>query len=98
MQIIHADIVYSEDREHLASHPDSYIAVENGRVKGIWAVLPEGTDVNECFANEAGVLIEGSDALFVDNAEGFVRLNLAMPRASIEKAMERIEKAIIKSK
>ncbi len=41
MQIIHADIVYSEDREHLASHPDSYIAVENGRVKGIWAVLPE---------------------------------------------------------
>ena len=41
MQIIHADIVYSEDREHLAVHPDSYIAVEKGRVKGIWPVLPE---------------------------------------------------------
>ena len=29
MKLIHADIVYSEDREHLAVHPDSYIAVEN---------------------------------------------------------------------
>ena len=59
-------------------------------------VLPEGTDVNDFFANEAGVLVEGGDALFVDNAEGFVRLNLAMPRALIEKAMDRIEKAILK--
>ena len=41
MQVIHADIVYSEDREHLAVHPDSYIAVEKGVVKGIWPVLPE---------------------------------------------------------
>jgi guanine deaminase len=41
MQIIHADIVYSEDREHLAVHPDSYIAVEKDKVKGIWPVLPE---------------------------------------------------------
>lgn len=57
-------------------------------------VLPEGTDVNEFFANNAGVLIEGGDALFVDNAEGFVRLNLAMPRSQIEIAMERIAKAI----
>ena len=41
MKIIHADIVYSEDREHLAVHPDSYIAVDKGRVKGIWPVIPE---------------------------------------------------------
>lgn len=41
MRLIHADIVYSEDREHLAVHPDSYIAVEDGRVKGIWPVIPE---------------------------------------------------------
>ena len=57
-------------------------------------VLPEGTDVNDFFANKAGVLIEGGDVLFVDNAEGFVRLNLAMPRAEIAAAMERIKKAI----
>lgn len=41
MKLIHADIVYSEDREHLAVHPDSYIAVEKGKVKGIWPVTPE---------------------------------------------------------
>lgn len=57
-------------------------------------VLPAGTDVNDFFANKAGVLIEGGDALFVDNAEGFVRLNLAMPRSLIEEAMDRIADAI----
>ena len=41
MKLIHADIVYSEDREHLAVHPDSYIAVEKGIVKGIWPEIPE---------------------------------------------------------
>ena len=61
------------------------------------AVLPEGTDVNEFFANEAGVLIEGGDALFVDNAEGFVRLNLAMPKSQIEIAMGRMLDAINKA-
>ena len=41
MKIIHADIVFSENREHLAVHPGSYIAVEKGIVKGIWTELPE---------------------------------------------------------
>ena len=40
MKLIHADIVYSEDRKHLAVHPDSYIAVEKGIVKGIWPEIP----------------------------------------------------------
>ena len=42
MQIIHADIVYSEDRQRLAVHPDSYIAVDEGIVNGIWPVIPDG--------------------------------------------------------
>ncbi len=41
MKLIHADIVYSEDREHLAVKPDSYIAVDQGKVKGVWPVIPE---------------------------------------------------------
>ena len=41
MLLIHANIVYSEDRTHLAVHPDSYIAVEQGRVQGIWPSVPE---------------------------------------------------------
>ena len=61
------------------------------------AALPEGTDVNDFFANQAGVLIEGGDALFVDNAEGFVRLNLAMPKSLIVTAMDRMLDAINKA-
>lgn len=71
--------------------------------------IPEATylawvDLNGClgdvedlpmfFANEAGVLLEGGDGLFVDNAKGFVRLNLAMPRSIIEKGLKRMEEAI----
>ena len=41
MQMIHADIVYSKDREQLAVHRDSYIAEDKGFVKGIWPVIPE---------------------------------------------------------
>ena len=41
MQLIRANIVYSEDREHLAVHADSYIAVDRGVVRGIWSVVPE---------------------------------------------------------
>ena len=41
MQLIHANIVYSRDREHLAVHPDSYIGVDQGTVTGIWPVIPE---------------------------------------------------------
>jgi cystathionine beta-lyase len=51
-------------------------------------------DLPMFFANEAGVLLEGGDALFVGNAEGFVRLNLAMPRSIIETGMNRMADAI----
>ncbi len=55
---------------------------------------PQIEDLTAFFANEAGVLVEGGDALFVDNAEGFVRLNLAMPRSIIEKGLVRMRDAI----
>lgn len=60
------------------------------------AVLPKGTNLSEFFANKAGVLLEGGDALFVGNAEGFVRLNLAMPRSIIKTGLERMAAAIKK--
>ena len=41
MRIYHADIVYSENRDSLAVRKDSYIAVENGVVEGIYGELPE---------------------------------------------------------
>jgi cystathionine beta-lyase len=57
-------------------------------------VLPDVTDLCGFFAHNAGVLLESGDALFVGNAEGYVRLNLAMPRALIEEGLKRMAKAI----
>mgnify|MGYP004514383415 CR=1 FL=1 len=56
--------------------------------------LPDVTDLPGFFANEAGVLLEGGNSLFVDNAEGYIRLNLAMPRSMIQTGLERIRDSI----
>ncbi|MDD6881762.1 MAG: PatB family C-S lyase [Firmicutes bacterium] len=58
--------------------------------------LPEEKDLPSFFANEAGILLEGGNELFVGNAEGCVRLNLAMPRSVLETGMERMRDAIYK--
>ena len=58
--------------------------------------LPDVDDLPGFFANEAGVLLEGGNSLFVGNAEGFVRLNLAMPRSIIETGLQRMKTAIEK--
>lgn len=59
-------------------------------------VLPQVVDLPDFFANKAGVLLEGGDGLFVGNAKGYVRLNLAMPRAMVQTGLERIAEAISK--
>ncbi len=56
--------------------------------------LSDVDDIPAFFANEAGVLLEGGDTLFVGNAKGFIRLNLAMPRRTIIEGMNRIYEAI----
>ena len=56
--------------------------------------LPDGTDLPDFFANKAGILLEGGNALFVDNAAGYIRLNLSMPRSIIETGLTRMVKAI----
>lgn len=57
-------------------------------------VLPQVADLPDFFANKAGVLLEGGDGLFVGNAKGYIRLNLAMPRSTVETGLARIAKAI----
>lgn len=57
-------------------------------------VLPQVADLPDFFANKAGVLLEGGDSLFVGNAKGYIRLNLAMPRATVRTGLERIAQAI----
>ena len=58
------------------------------------ACLPDVRDLPDFFAKKAGVILEGGNAFFVDDAEGFVRLNLAMPRAVVEKGLRRMRDAI----
>ena len=58
--------------------------------------LPDVEDLPDFFANEAGVLLEGGDSLFVGNAKGWIRLNLAMPRSIIATGLERMRDAIAK--
>jgi len=56
--------------------------------------LPDVDDLPAFFADNAGVLLEGGDALFVGNAKGYIRLNLAMPRSLVETGMMRMRDAI----
>lgn len=56
--------------------------------------LGDVEDIPDFMANKAGVLLEGGDALFVDNAKGYIRLNLAMPRVIVDKGLQRIVKAV----
>lgn len=56
--------------------------------------LPDIEDLPGFFANKAGVLLEGGNALFVDNAAGYIRLNLAMPRSVIRTGLERMRDAV----
>ena len=56
--------------------------------------LPDVDDLPLFFAREAGVLLEGGDRLFVADAKGFVRLNLAMPRSLLAEGMKRIAEAV----
>lgn len=60
--------------------------------------LSDVEDLPAFFADKAGVLLEGGDALFVGNAKGFIRLNLAMPQSIIREGMERIRTSIMKHK
>lgn len=45
------------------------------------------------FAYKAGILLEGGN-MFVQNSDGFIRLNLACPRATVEEGMKRICEAV----
>lgn len=54
-------------------------------------------DIPLYFANEAGVLLEGGD-MFVQNSDGYIRLNLACPRSMLEEGLKRICTAAVKAK
>ena len=73
----------------------AFFALFQGEIRTIWTI-EQVEDLPLFFANNAGVLLEGGDGLFVDNAKGYIRLNLAMPRATIRTGLERMAEAIRK--
>ncbi|MBL4772545.1 MAG: aminotransferase class I/II-fold pyridoxal phosphate-dependent enzyme [Alcanivoracaceae bacterium] len=59
----------------------------------ISAYFPDGENLTMLFAQKAGVLLEGGN-MFVANAEGYIRLNLALPRSRLKEGLKRIATAI----
>ena len=60
----------------------------------ISAYFKEDENLTLFFAEKAGVLLEGGN-MFVSNADGFIRLNLACPRIKLTDGLDRISKAIL---
>ncbi|MEL6943585.1 MAG: aminotransferase class I/II-fold pyridoxal phosphate-dependent enzyme, partial [Bacteroidota bacterium] len=57
------------------------------------AYFPKGENLTLFFANQAGVILEGGN-MFVSNADGFIRLNLACPKAKLEEGLIRIAEVL----
>lgn len=55
----------------------------------ISAYVEPNEDLPALFANQAGVLLEGGN-MFVANSDGYIRLNVAMPRAMLQEGLHRI--------
>jgi len=60
----------------------------------ISAYFSDEENVALFFANKAGVLLEGGN-MFVSNAKGYIRLNLACPRSRLEEGLRRISESMI---
>lgn len=52
-------------------------------------------DIPVYFAEKVGLLLEGGDKLFVDNAKNFIRLNLAMPLSMLKEGLEKLKEALM---
>lgn len=85
-------------RDFLAEHlPDSVFTISESTYLAwvnVGAYFQKDENLTLFFANNAGVLLEGGN-MFVDNSDGFIRLNLACPRATLEVGLKKIEKAIL---
>lgn len=77
MNILHGNILFSKSREELAVHEDSYLAVDNGTVEGIYPVLPEQYRGAEITDYGSGVIIPAFSDLHV-HASQYVERGLGM--------------------
>ena len=77
MKLYHGDILYAEDRDRLSVHENSYIAVEDGKVEGVYPVIPEkfaGVPVTD---HGRGLIIPAFSDLHV-HASQFIQRGIGM--------------------
>ena len=91
------DANFAFTKEYLSAHlPKARFAIPEATYLA-WVDLSDyfapGEDLPDFFAYKAGVLLEGGK-MFVQNADGFIRLNLAMPRAMLAEGLKRICDAV----
>ncbi|MBR6088599.1 MAG: amidohydrolase family protein, partial [Anaerolineaceae bacterium] len=77
MKIYHGDIIYSESREKLKVFEDSYLAVENGRVEGIYPEIPGKFAGAEVIDHGRGLIIPAFSDLHV-HASQYIQRGIGM--------------------
>ena len=77
MKLYHGDILYSENYEKLKVFENSYIAVENGVVEGIYSFIPEKFAGAEVIDHGRGLIIPAFSDLHV-HASQFIQRGIGM--------------------
>ena len=77
MEIYHGDILYAESREKLNVYENSYIAVDQGKVEGIYPVVPEQYKDIPVTDHGRGLIIPAFSDLHV-HASQFVQRGIGM--------------------
>jgi cystathionine beta-lyase len=79
-----------------AKLPDATFFVPDATYLGwidLGSYFPPDTDLTRYFAETAGVLIEGGN-LFIADADGYIRINVACPRATLVDGLSKIIDAV----
>ena len=77
MELYHGDIVYSENSEKLNVFEDSYLAVENGKVEGIYKEIPERFNSIPVTDHGRGLIIPAFSDLHV-HASQYIQRGIGM--------------------
>ena len=77
VKLYHGDIVYTPSADALAVYENSYIAVDSGKVEGIYPVIPEKYKHAECIDYGRQMIILAFSDLHVQGAQ-YVQLGIGM--------------------
>ncbi len=97
---IYLDESFSLVADYLAEHlPEAKFSIPEATYLAwidVRAYCDDNLNLPLFFANNAGVLLEGGDAMFVHQATGRIRLNIACPRAVVAEGLKRIVDALVR--